>query len=254
TLASVVAVSGAAAASAAGRVTNPVLRFLLAMFNVRLGYWTPNPRRVAAGEFATASARLLKRPDPGTLYLLKEMTGLVHQDGWLVNLSDGGHVENLGVYELLRRRCRLIVAVDAEQDAAMSYASFGDVVRFAQIDMALKIEIDLDGLRLREEADGYVDKTPVSRRHYAIGTIEYPERPGDPLEPRAFTGVLVYVKTSLCADDPEEIWKYKATHPAFPHDPTVADQFFDEEQFEAYRALGYEAIASLLWDMKDRGI
>ena len=42
----------------------------------------------------------------------------------------------------------------------------------------------------------------------------------------------------MTGDEPEYVRDYRAKHPSFPHEST-ADQFFDETQFEAYRALGY---------------
>jgi hypothetical protein len=138
-----------------------------------------------------------------------------------VNISDGGHVENLGIYELLRRRCKLIIAVDGEADEKMGFPSLVRLLRFARIDMGIQIDVDLSDLRLT--ADG------LSRVHWMLGTIHYSDDD---------TGYLLYIKSSIIGDENEYIREYRSRQMAFPHEPT-ADQFFDETQFEAYRALGY---------------
>jgi len=222
-LSSAVAISGAAAAANAGRITNPTLRFLLALVNVRLGYWLPNPRRVATGAFKRQWWRG-GYPEPGAQHLLREMVGALDTHSAFVNLSDGGHIENLGIYELIRRRCRVIVAIDAEQDGAFSFVSLGDVIRFARIDRAVNIEIDVSDIR--------PDAKGNSKLHHAIGRIDYG---------RGEYGWLIYIKNSLTGREGESILKYRAVEKLFPHHST-GDQFFDEEQFEAYRELGYRMV------------
>ena len=61
--------------------------------------------------------------------------------GQVVYVTDGGHIENLGLYELLRRRCKLIVVVDAEADPTMDFPSFIDLQRYARIDLGIRIRI-----------------------------------------------------------------------------------------------------------------
>ena len=147
-LSSAVAISGAAASANMGRNTNPAFRFLLALINVRLGYWLANPRRVACHpeEFARSFWRN-GRPRPGAGALIREMVGDLTTKRRFINLSDGGHLENLGVYELVRRRCRVIIAVDAEQDGDMAFRALGDVVRFCRIDHATAIDLDTKDIR-----------------------------------------------------------------------------------------------------------
>lgn len=221
-LSSAVAISGAAAANA-GRITNPALRFLLALVNVRLGYWLPNPRLIARGDFRRRWWRGGYK-QPGAFHLIREMIGALDTHSAFVNLSDGGHLENLGIYELIRRRCRVIIAIDAECDSAFSFVSLGDVIRFARIDRAVNIEIDVSDIR--PDAKGY------SKSHAAIGRIDYG---------RGEYGWLIYVKNSLTGREGQSILKYRAVEKMFPHHDT-GDQFFDEEQFEAYRELGYQMV------------
>lgn len=214
-LATAMAISGAAAAPQMGLGTLPRLRFWLALLNVRLGYWVRKP--------GPGSAR--GRGAPGLVYLFREMLGSMHERRRWVHVSDGGHIENLGVYELLRRRCKYIVAVDGEQDAKMTFQGLTRLQRLAAIDLGVRIDIDLDDLRL--------DDGGLSRSHFRFCRIHYPER-GDR---KAGYGYLLYLKLSLTGNEGEFIRRFRADEPAFPHHST-ADQFFSEEQFEAYRSLG----------------
>jgi hypothetical protein len=145
-----------------------------------------------------------------------------------VNISDGGHIENLAIYELLRRRCRLVIAVDAECDSQMNCPSLATVIRYAQIDLGLEIDIDLAPLRLK--SDGLVAD------HWTVGTIDYGS--GE-------RGTLLYVKSSLTGDEPQYVTDYRRRFPTFPHEST-ADQFFNETQFESYRALGFHTMTKAL--------
>jgi hypothetical protein len=231
-LATAIAVSGAAVAPNMGLSSYPTLRAVLTLLNVRLNYWLLRPdiapanaggrmralSRAARGLWLLAFGRA-----PGFVCLLREMTGLgmTSGDRWLC-LSDGGHIENLGVYELLRRRCKFIVAVDAEQDGEFRFSGLTTVIRHAQIDFGIRILPDLDDLRPDE-------KTGLSRAHFAFCRILYP----DPHPP----GLLLYLKPSLTGNEDEMIKRYKLAHPEFPHSSTL-DQFYDEEAFEMYRRLG----------------
>lgn len=233
-LASAMAVSGAAAAPNMGTYTSRALMLLMALLNVRLGYWMPNPRRVRAAGERQKPAGLPWRPGPQLF--LRELVGALDANGAAVNVSDGGHLENLGLYELLRRRCRFIIAGDGGADPNSHFDSLATLMRFARIDLGIEIEIRLDDQRFREERP--------ARQHCAMGTIHYPARPGQPPE----TGYLLYVKSSVTGDEDEVITEYRAEHPDFPHEST-ADQFFDEGQFEAYRSLGYHAIDCLFKEL-----
>ena len=224
-LSSAMAISGAAVSANAGRATNPALRFLLALVNVRLGYWLPNPTVVMSDRFApVAGGRYPAFPSAGAGHLLREMVGSLDTESDFINLSDGGHIENLGIYELIRRRCRVIIAIDAEQDGDFSFRSLGDLVRFARIDRAVNVEIDVSAIK--------PDKDGISKRQAAIGRIDYG---------RGAYGWLIYIKNSLTGREDESVLKYRAVQKDFPHHGT-GDQFFDEEQFEAYRALGYHMV------------
>jgi hypothetical protein len=229
-LASAMATSGAAISPNAGTKTNRGMRFLLALLNIRLGYWLVNPQRVAD----PAAGKRRTRPIPGVspYYLFKEAFGLLNEVGPYVYLTDGGHIENLGAFELLRRRCRYVIVSDAEADPQLTYNGLAQLIRLARIDLGIDIHIDL--VNLRRQPAGTV------RGHCAFGAIDY----GD-----GQRGELLYIKASVSGDEAEYINEYRARHPDFPHE-TTADQFFDEAQFEAYRALGHH-IASGLFERRN---
>ena len=226
-LAAAAAISGAAASPNAGTMTSKPLRFILTMMNIRLAYWLVNPATV---DNPSWWQRMVHRIGPRPYYLFREALGLVDNSHAHVNISDGGHLENLGLYELLRRRCSLIVAVDAEADPHLRFPGLVKLIRYARIDLGVRIELDLSPLDRGE--DGH------SSKHFVIGKIDYGE---------GNHGVLVYLKSSLTGDENPYIRDYAASHTAFPSEST-ADQFFDEEQFEAYRALGYHVADGLLHD------
>lgn len=217
-LATAMAISGAAVSSSMGLGSIPPLRALLAFLNLRLGYWLRQP---------PASGADRRNRHPGFFCLLREMTGLAmsERQRWL-NLSDGGHIENLGVYELLRRRCKFVVCVDGEGDPEFAFPGLMTLVRHARIDLGVEIDQDLG--ELRPDA-----ATGLCRSHYHLCRIRYPGT-GEAAGP---VGLLLYLKLSLTGNESELIQRYRRNNPSFPHETTL-DQFFDEEQFEAYRQLG----------------
>ena len=215
-LATAMAISGAAASPHMGLGSKPTLAALLTFLNIRLGLWVPRP--------GTAGERVRT---PGFMCLLREMTGLGMSESstWL-NLSDGGHIENMGVYELLRRRTKFIVCVDGEADPGFTFHGQLTLVRHAQIDLGVRLEPRFDDIRLNG-GSGY------SRSHVQLLRILYPREANR----SAAIGLMLYLKLSLTGNEAELLQGYRKLHPDFPHQPT-ADQFYDEEQFEAYRQLG----------------
>ena len=213
-----IAVSGAAVSPSMGYHSSPPLAFLMTLFNVRLGRWCPNPR----------SSKKWKHSGPriGLFCLIAELFGLTDADADYVYLSDGGHFENLGIYELVRRRCRLIVAIDAGADGKMNFEDLGNAIRKCYTD--LRIEIDIDVTRIDP-----LRETGFSQAHCVAGSILYGKVDRD-----APDGTLLYIKPSLTGTELADVLNYRKTDPNFPHQTTV-DQWFDETQFESYRSLGY---------------
>ncbi len=212
-LGSAMSISGAAASPLSGYHTSAALAALMTVFNVRLGQWLGNPAHPQAW---TTSA-----PGFGARYLLKELTASANARAKFLYLSDGGHFENLGIYELARRRCRLIVAVDAGCDPDYAFDDLANAIRKCNIDLGAEIFINVDAIRP-------VNQFKHAVAHHALGIIHYAD---------GGEGVLLYIKASLTGGEAPDILNYAANHQAFPHD-TTADQSFDEDQFESYRRLG----------------
>ncbi len=232
-VATAVSISGAAASSGIGRDTFFAQAFATVLFNIRLGSWLENPARAT-------SLRSAERGIFWPWFLIREVGMNTTESARLVNLSDGGHTgDNIGIYPLLQRRCKVIIACDAERDPRLSFGSFTEVLRHAYIDMGIDVDIDLTMIR----AD---PATGLSRSHCAVGRIHYPDRPDQ-------ASYLIYLKNSVMGDEPEPVLNYRVTCPDFPHE-TTADQFFDDAQFESYRALGYHIAEHTFgpW-LRDRG-
>ena len=171
---------------------------------------------------------------------LREMLSQLDETHRWVNVSDGAHIENLAGIELLRRRCKYIIIGDGEADPDVHFAGLATLIRCASLDLGIEIDIDLDEIRLRGRSRR--DRGRVGKTHWVLGTIRYPERDA---ENRRREGFLLYVKSSFTGDESVAIQEYRHRHPLFPHQST-ADQFFDEDQFEAYRALGQHVAESAL--------
>jgi Patatin-like phospholipase len=222
-------VSGAAVSPNAGYSTMPGLALLMTLFNLRLGIWAGNPGK--AGE------EIYKRrgPNNALIPLLREALTRTNDRAKNVFLSDGGHFDNLGVYEMLRRRCRFIVISDATADPDYVYADLGNVVRKAAIDFGIRITFRHLDMPRRGE-------TAVKGAYSAYAVIEYPETQSSGRRQR---GQLLYIK-AYCGglEEPADVRAYSLANPAFPHDSTL-NQFFGEAQFESYRALGAYTVREL---------
>jgi hypothetical protein len=235
-LARALTISGAAASSAMGAQTFFAEAFGLTLFNARLGQWIENPR-YKAGKYSKNNERGVFWP----LYLLREMLGSTDAARRLVHVSDGGHTgDNLGIVPLLRRRCAVIVACDAEADPTYGFGSLSEALRQVFIDENIKVDLVVDDVR-PDLLSG------LSRRHFAVGRVRYPPTAANP---QAEEGWLFVLKSSLTGDELVRIANYKHEHPLFPQEPT-ADQFFDDDQFESYRELGYHVGKCALADLSD---
>lgn len=129
TLPAATTISAAAVNPGMGTYSNKLLSVLMTTFNVRLGFWISNP---------------LKRNESERVwwpwYFFKELFSKIGTSNRKLNISDGGHIENLGVYELLRRRCRLILSVDAGADPLYSFADLEILTVRARNELGLSIE------------------------------------------------------------------------------------------------------------------
>ena len=243
TLGTAAAVSGAAASPNMGYHSSPAVTFLLALFNVRLGWWLGNPGRRGEKTFDTPGPRFA----PGPLF--SEAFGLTDDCNPYVYLSDGGHFENLGLYEMVLRRCRFIVVSDAGEDPDLAFEDLGNAISKIRVDLGVPIRFEKIPMRPRQAAASFDLAEPPSPRfpYFAVGRIaysciDYLETPGD-LGPEA-DGFLIVLKACLNGTEPVDVFHYAKSHPAFPHEST-ANQLYTEAQFESYRELGANAAASL---------
>jgi hypothetical protein len=217
TLASAVTASAAAFNSHMGSLSmalGPGVTFVMTALNLRLGRWVAHPTHFTRPWYL--------RPLPGWQFY-RELFGFSRANGTHVHLSDGGHFENMGLYELVRRHCRFIIASDCGADGDVSFDDLGNLVRRVREDFGVEIEIDLEPLSPSDKG--------LARQPMVAGDIHYPN--GD-------TGILLLFKPTLVGNEPPDITQYKRRNAAFPHE-TTGDQFYDEAQWESYRRLGVHA-------------
>src|SRR4030095_7880054 len=116
----------------------------MTLFNLRLGWWLPNPRPAGAGYLRRGGPNFALTP------LLAEAFGKTNEKRAFVNLSDGGHFDNMGVYEMLLRRCHFIIIVDGEQDALYGFSGLSEGLRKARIDLGIEVDLDLNRIGATE--------------------------------------------------------------------------------------------------------
>jgi len=229
-LGSAVAISGAAANPNMGFHSSPAVTFLLTLLNARLGAWLGNTGSAGDATFRFPGPVWALRP------ILSELFGRTDSHSRYVNLSDGGHFENLGIYEMVLRRCRYIVVSDCGQDPKATFDDLGNAIRKIRIDFRISVDFE-ERIHISPRED-----LPTGL-FCARAIIRYSDVDGAD----AADGVLLYVKPALYGRGkpvPYDVWSYAGSSPLFPHEST-ADQWFDESQFESYRALGLHAITQI---------
>jgi rRNA maturation protein Nop10 len=233
TLGTAMAISGAAANPNMGYYSSPVLGLLMTLFNLRLGWWLGNPGPRGAKTWRRKGPRYSVGP------LFSESLGNTTNRYKYVNLSDGGHFEDLGLYEMVLRRCHYIVVSDAGQDPECSFADLGEAVRKIRIDFGIPIEFDTMTIYPRSA----IDTLKTTGHNCAVGRVRYSVVDGAD----APDGIIVYIKPACYGNEPRDIYEYFKTNPTFPHEST-SDQFFSESQFESYRMLGAYTMEKLCTD------
>jgi len=214
-LATAMAISGAAASTNMGWQTMHQYRTLMAIFNVRLGYWLR--WRAHPLHWLSSSA---------VVQLFREMYGLMTEKASTLNISDGGHIENLAAYELIRRKLKYIVCIDGGMDATMTCSDLNRLQRLVAIDFGYRLDFDSTDLQL---VNGY------STNYGLLVKIDYTPDVADPAKKQF--GWMLYLKLAMLGTESSYVLDYHRENPLFPHQTTL-DQFFDEAQFEAYRKLG----------------
>jgi hypothetical protein len=247
-LGSAVAISGAAASPNMGyMMTSPVARFLMTLFNVRLGFWLGNPGVAGGGDPTTFNKPTYDRDSPAQSVrpIFSEALGMTDSESPYVYLSDGGHFENLGLYEMILRRCRLIVVSDASTDPSYDFQGLAMAIRQIRVDFG--VPIDMRKMSFGSSPD-------IDHNYCAAGTIRYScvDKANKSDKDALYDGVLIYIKPSLIGGEPRDILNYHRDNPTFPEE-TIADQWFSESQFESYRALGNHMIEKICQEIVDPG-
>jgi hypothetical protein len=236
TLGTAMAISGAAVSPNMGYHSSPSITLLLALFNVRLGWWLGNPGTQGEQSYQTEGPSFAINP------LIEEAFGQTTDNRPYVYLSDGGHFENLGLYEMVRRRCRFIVVVDAGCDPDFAFEDLGNAVRKIYIDLGIRVRFDqLQSIKNRPSAG--IDEERRKIPYYTIGLIDYKDADG--AEEGCEDGIILYIKPAYHGTEGAGIVSYATAHKTFPHE-TTTDQWFTESQFESYRSLGLEITNTIL--------
>lgn len=231
TLGTAMAISGAATSPNMGYHSSPAITFLMTILNVRLGWWLGNPGPEGETTYTDQG------PKAAIVPLLHETLGLTTEREKYIYLSDGGHFENLGLYEMVRRRCRFIVISDAARDPNFTFEDLGNAVRKIAIDLGVDVRFrNLQKLKGRPVGS---DLGP-GHVYYALGEIDYPSADGG-----GENGWILYVKAGYHGVESPGVRSYATANPDFPHQGT-SNQWFTESQFESYRALGFEIMEGIL--------
>lgn len=250
TVQAAVAISGAAIASAMGRFAR-WYQIVLAVSGARLGAWLPNP--VFLGRLRDSrdsSGKTTNWTLPGlprvrrVSYLLRELFNLHPYEERLLLITDGGHYENLGIVEALRRRCTTIYCVDGGGDSPPTAPGLAQAVALAQTELGVTIRLDQpfhaepgSGKAIDPTSPLAVLNAALSKDPVITGTFTYPAASGAPDDARE--GRLYIARALLWPEMTYPLLSYAAQNPVFPHDST-GDQWFGDDQFTAYTQLGRE--------------
>jgi Patatin-like phospholipase len=247
TVGTAITISGAAANPNMGYSSSPVLAFLMGVFNVRLGAWLGNPNPHGNKTFTRPGPRQAIVP------LFSEIFGLTNSRRGYVNLSDGGHFDNLGLYEAVLRRCRHVLVSDAGHDESFAFEDLGNAIRKIRIDFGIPIVF-------KQKIEIRPNKPGDPGLYCAIATIGYRSIDGGA---GVEDGDLVYIKPTLRGrlsppptggntEVPYDVYSYSCSSADFPHESTV-NQWFSESQFESYRVLGLHILGQLGGALTDAG-
>jgi hypothetical protein len=221
-LATAFAISGASVSPNTYATRSRPLSFIMTLLNIRLGYWIRNPLFTVKDK----RFKVLYLVPRWYWYMFAEMFGKgLSETKKQIHLSDGGHFENLALYELIRRRCKYIIVSDAGADKNYKFSDLAKVIEMVRLDFGAKIEITTRDLRPKKGEK-------FSSKAFTFGKIYYGDNDKD-------FGYLIYIKTTLIKGLIEDIYSYQRSHNDFP-DQSTMDQFYDELQFEAYRELGFQ--------------
>jgi hypothetical protein len=225
-LSAAMTISGAAASPNMGYHSSPLVGFTMMLFNARLGSWLGNPGPAGRDTWRDSG------PRSAVASVVREMLGLTDESGPYVYLSDGGHFENLALYEMVVRRCRSVVVLDDGCDPDFTYEDLGNALRKIRIDLGVPIEFE------------EVAERPLRNRtkRAAVARIRY-----SAVDETKKDGWLLYVKPMVLGSEPPDVLSYAAANATFPHEST-SNQWFNEAQTESYRMLGEFTVAEICGD------
>ncbi|MGZ4671916.1 MAG: hypothetical protein ACXV8K_04550 [Ilumatobacteraceae bacterium] len=259
-------VSGAAIAPAMGRMNKGSTMALLAALNLRLGTWYPNPRYLAYPEDGP-----VRYPWVRLSYMLKELLGMYDLQDHHLYVTDGGHRENLGLVELLRRRCNTIICIDSSGDSPGSYATLRQAADLARVEVGATIDLGpLRSWRTTFSSESDTSGTlPTWQTATTTGSVRVGSprmtAPGTERPPSAHTvldvtyrgpngevegtGKIIHIAAVLydCDGFPDDLVAFSLQDPQFPHYST-GDQFLNEKQFRCLVQFGEAATSHALAD------
>lgn len=253
------ALSGAAVSPAMGKKELGPIGSVLAVLNVRLGAWLPHPRWVGAMTTDPDAPLPARRWDhnPSWPWFTREVTRRYRGDAPYLYVTDGGHWENLGLVEALRRGCTTVVAISSAGDGELSHATLAEAVEIARSDLGVEIELD-EVWRARLPVGGKdQDILPSGRQYvldpggkatlgrvapqgFAYGRLRFPRPDGSVVD-----GAILLIEATMVDGLPVDVHAYAESHPEFPNVST-GDQFLTNRDFESYRVLGREITRAAL--------
>ncbi len=253
------ALSGAAVSPAMGKKELGPIGSVLAVLNVRLGAWLPHPRWVGAMTTDPGAPLPARRWDhnPGWPWFTREVTRRYRGDAPYLYVTDGGHWENLGLVEALRRGCTTVVAISSAGDGELSHATLAEAVEIARSDLGVEIELSEvwkarlpaggttaerlpSGRQYILEPDGEASVGRVAPQGFAYGKLRFRRPDGTVVE-----GAILLIEATMVDGLPVDVHAYAESHPEFPNVST-GDQFLTNRDFESYRVLGREITRSAL--------
>ncbi len=244
-LATAMAISGAAINPNMGYHSSPLVTLIMTLFNARLGWWLPNPKYHRkewkmkwARKFYSPMRALMAQKSPRLALrpLMDEMFGGTNDTTPYIELTDGGHFEDLGVYEMVLRRCNRIIIIDAGADPECQFEDLGNAIRKIEIDLGIPIVFRGHKLEMKKGTEETNLRCGIADIHYECVDGAASTAPGQ----------LIYIKAGMNGQEPADVRQYAVTHPTFPHEST-SNQFFTESQFESYRHLGSFSVDQIIF-------
>jgi len=217
--------SAAAVAPSLGRMSMGSTNALIAALNLRLGVWMPNPMYTRG-----------RRAGTHMYSMFKEILGLYDLSDPNIYVTDGGHWENLALVELIRRKTRIIIAVDASADPPHSFASMLEAVELSLLECGATVKFRSGEMDAMQPAGA-----PRPVKNWATADITYSD---------GTTGRLLYVKAQASQAMPLDVLRYSKEDPSFPNYST-ANQFLSEAEFVNLAILGRESIIKALTDQTE---